>query len=333
MIMVKNKLQYIQISRFTTENGAVYNDIILSYQLFGKPLGTAPVVLVNHALTGNSEVCGPSGWWSSFIGKGQCVDTDNFTVLSFNIPGNGFEKGNALIENYTDFVARDIAKIFIQGLSELKIAELHAAIGGSLGGGIAWEMAALKPNLIKNLIPIAADWKASDWMIANCFLQDRILNNSSQPIEDARIHAMLCYRTPVSLKTKFQRTKHEEKGVFNTESWLSHHGEKLKARFQLSAYKLMNQLLKTVDITRGRGEFEEVAQTIQSTIHIVGIDTDLFFTIDEHWETYQELQKINAKVSYSEIRSKHGHDAFLIAYDQLKKSLQPIFQIQSKEVV
>ena len=58
-------------------------------------------------------------------------------------------------------------------------------------------------NLTDNLIPIACDWKSSDWIIANTFLQKRLLENSNNPIQDARIHAMLSYRTPFSICDKF----------------------------------------------------------------------------------------------------------------------------------
>ena len=96
---------------------------------------------------------------------------------------------------------------------------MFAVIGGSVGGGLAWELAALKPNLIEHLIPIASDWKSTDWIIANCFIQETILNNSDQPLEDARMHAMTLYRTPESLTSKFKRTK-RIKVSFNVESWL-----------------------------------------------------------------------------------------------------------------
>ncbi|HBU79910.1 MAG TPA: bifunctional aspartate kinase/homoserine dehydrogenase I, partial [Muricauda sp.] len=130
-------LQHLNIEQFTTQSG-VAQDLKLSYQVFGKPLHTAPIILVNHALTGNSNVAGKDGWWSDLIGEGKCIDTEKYTILSFNIPGNGFD--GFIIENYKDFVAGDIARIFLWGLKELEIDKLFAIIGGSLGGGIAWEM-------------------------------------------------------------------------------------------------------------------------------------------------------------------------------------------------
>ncbi|WP_046743783.1 alpha/beta fold hydrolase [Kordia zhangzhouensis] len=329
---MEEQLKHITISDFFTESGAYYPNLKLSYQLVGSEDAKAPIVLVNHALTGNSVVTGENGWWNNLIGEGKCIDTNDFKILSFDIPGNGFSKETGLIKRCHDFVARDIAKLFIRGLENLKIHKLFAAIGGSLGGGIAWEMAVLEPNLIKNVIPIASDWKSSDWLIANCFLQERILANSNNPIEDARIHAMLCYRTPFSLKVKFQRTKHREKKIFNTESWLIHHGKKLQQRYQLGAYKLMNQLLKTIDITRGRESFESVASKITGAIHMISINSDLFFSPEEDKESYERLKKIKHNVYHDEIQSIHGHDAFLIEYEQLNLILRNIFQVQKSSI-
>ena len=323
---LENKPTTITIQNFTTESGAFYASINLSYQLFGPALHTAPIILVNHALTGNSQVVGLKGWWNVLIGENRTIDTNQYTILAFNVPGNGFD--DTIIENYLDFTARDVAKLFIEGIKALQINQLYAIIGGSVGGGIAWEIAALEPKITRHLIPIATDWKSTDWLIANCFLQEQILNNSAKPIEDARIHAMLCYRTPESFKAKFDRTVNEQLEVFNIESWLNHHGDKLQKRFQLSAYKLMNQLLKTIDIARNRESFIAVASKIEADIHIIGINSDLFFTVNENKETYETLKKHKENVTFQEIDSIHGHDAFLIEYKQLDNLLKGVFKLE-----
>ena len=233
-------LKYIDISKFATKSGETI-DVSLSYQTFGVTLGSAPVILVNHALTGNSNVIGESGWWNDLIGDNKCLDTNYYTVLAFNIPGNGFDNINEnLIDNYRDFTAKDIAELFAIGLERLNINQLYAVIGGSVGGGIAWELAALRPNLIEHLIPIATDWKSTDWIIANCHIQDAILNNSSKPLEDARRHAMTLYRTPESLTQKFGRSK-KIHNLFNVESWLNYHGDNFSNRFHLFIYKFLHQ--------------------------------------------------------------------------------------------
>jgi aspartokinase/homoserine dehydrogenase 1 len=320
-------LQQLQIKDFYTISG-VTQDIQLSYQVFGKELHTAPIVMVNHALTGNSNITGPEGWWSTLIGDKKCIDTQKYTILAFNIPGNGHDK--FVIENYKDFVAGDMAAIFLVGLEQLGVNKLFAIIGGSLGGGIAWEMAVLRPNLTEHLIPVASDWKSTDWLIGNCQIQEQFLVNSKQPVHDARMHAMLCYRTPESFKERFKRSTNKELKVFNVESWLTHHGKKLQERFQLSAYKLMNQLLKTIDVTRDGEEKFIALQNSDTNIHIVGVDSDLFFTAKENKDTFKQIAQANSNVTYGEIQSLHGHDAFLIEFQQLEKLLDTVFNTNEK---
>lgn len=303
-------------------------EIKLSYQTFGLPLGAAPIILVNHALTGNSNVAGEDGWWKDLIGDSKVIDTKLYTVLAFNIPGNGYD--GFIIKNYKDFVARDVANIFLMGLEKLGISKVFATIGGSLGGGIAWEMAVNKPDFTEHLITVATDWKSTDWLIANCQIQEQFLLNSKNPVHDARMHAMLCYRTPESFKERFQRSKNEDLEIFNVESWLLHHGKKLQERFQLSAYKLMNQLLKTIDVTKGRSNDFNVLDNIKANIHIIGVDSDLFFTAEENRETHKQLALTKPNVTYNEIHSVHGHDAFLMEYEQLEKIIEGIFVPDSK---
>ena len=234
------EIRTISIKNFKTHSGAIYPKINLYYQQFGRQIGKAPIVLVNHSLTGDANLSGDEGWWTEIIGKGKIIDTDKYTILGFNIPGNGV-KGQ-IFNKPEDFHTGDIASLFLLGLSNLKIKKLYALIGGSIGGGIAWEMAAISKDITKFLIPVAADWKANDWIIANTFLQKRIIENSKQPLQDARIHAMLTYRTPQSFENRFGRTLNKEQGIFNIESWLIYHGEKLQKRFQLKAYIMMNHL-------------------------------------------------------------------------------------------
>ena len=318
-------IQKIVFHQFKLQNQRVQDKIILSYQLFGQKLGTGPVVLVNHALTGNSQVIGENGWWNSLIGEGKTIDTNHYTILAFNVPGNAYQDKENSISNYKDFAVADIATIFWKGIKSLQIDKLYAAIGGSLGGAIAWHMAIQEPKKISHLIPVATDWKSTDWLIANVLVQDSILNNSKKPIEDARMHAMLLYRTPQSLQFKFNREKQPDSDLFQIESWLLHHGDKLQKRFQLSAYKLMNHLLRTIHITKDKGNLEKAVEKVTSEIHIVAVDTDYFFTADENLKTYEELKKLGKNANWYQIESIHGHDAFLIEFEQLNKILKPIF--------
>ena len=252
-------------------------------------IGKAPVVLVNHSLTGDANLSGDKGWWTEIIGVRKVIDTKKYTVIGFNIPGNGV-KGQ-VFDTPEDFHMGDIASLFLQGLTSLKIKKLYALIGGSIGGGIAWEMAAISSDITEFLIPVAADWKSNDWIIANTFLQKRILQNSSQPLQDARIHAMLTYRTPQSFDSRFGRTLNKEQNIFNIESWLIYHGEKLEKRFQLKAYVMMNHLLSSINIERDGGIALNIIKTIKSKIHLIAIDSDLFFTPFEDQKTFNFARK------------------------------------------
>ena len=319
-----SKVKTISIINFTTASGSYYDKVELHYQHFGRNCINAPVVLINHSLTGDSNVAGSSGWWNEIVGPNLTIDTKTYAILAFNIPGNGVK--NYIIENYQDFHTGDIAEIFYKGLQLLGVEKLFALIGGSIGGGIAWEMAALYPSLTKNLIPVAADWKASDWIIANTFLQKRLLENSNDPIRDARIHAMLTYRTPASFSKRFNRTKNYEKNIYNVESWLIHHGDKLFKRFLLKAYKTMNHLLASVDITRNGESIEKVIKSIDSNIHLIAIDSDIFFTPEEDKKTFKIGLNLKKKIHYHELNSIHGHDAFLIENKAMSKILRKIFK-------
>ena len=313
---MKNELQHINLNNFTTQNGKVL-DIPLSYQLFGKELYSAPIVLINHALTGNSDVAGENGWWKSLVGDGKIIDTNRFTIISFNIPGNGFD--GFFIDNYEDFTAQDIASIFIEGLKKVKIEKLFALVGGSVGGSIGWEMLTLQNDLAEKFIPIATDFKTSDWLHSQCLVQKFLLESEEKPLEKARVHAMLCYRTPESLNSRFNREIDSEKQILKSHDWLNFHGNQLNERFSLKAYKLVNHLLMNIS-----GKENEL-ENINAEIHLVSVDSDLFYPAFEIKNTYQFLQNKNKNVQYHEINSIHGHDAFLMEYEQLNTILKPIF--------
>ncbi|MBC8397718.1 MAG: alpha/beta fold hydrolase [Flavobacteriales bacterium] len=320
---MEEELNHILLEDFETLSGSKIKKLQISYQVFGKKLGSAPVIVVNHALTGNSLVSGINGWWSDIIGFEKPIDTTKYSVLCFNIPGNGFNENN--FDFNLDLNLGDIALMFIKAIDKLKIGKLHAIIGGSIGGCLTWEMIALKNDLASIIIPVAADWKATDWLIANTFLQDRILKNSKDPVSDARIHAMTFYRTPKSLNTRFNRTKNLDKNMYNVESWLSHHGEKLRQRFSLESYLFMNKLLSSTDITRDGESLINKISKIKSSIHVISVDSDVFFLTDEDHETVSIAKKNNIDIKNHIIKSIHGHDAFLIETKQISDIFTKIF--------
>ncbi|HJR99635.1 MAG TPA: alpha/beta fold hydrolase [Flavobacterium sp.] len=314
-------LKKIDIVDFVLENEKRKNHIQLFYQVFGQPVGDAPIVLVNHALTGNSNVSGEKGWWKNVIDYGHIIDLNKYTVVAFNIPGNDFEIRNELSLDYKEVSTLDIAKLFWLGLEKIKIKSLYAIIGGSLGGGISWEMAVLYPSRIQKLVPIATHYFASDWVIANVGIQDDILNQSQNPVSVARKHAMLLYRTPESINQRFKNAK--EGNIYTVNDWLSYHGILLTDRFSLNAYKQMNYLLGTINIVKNGFNLNQFLDNAKLEIHAININSDLLFQND--LVEYESMQKNNKNFKHYIINSIHGHDAFLMEYQQLNEILKQIF--------
>lgn len=313
---MKTELQHINFL-YKTNSQKEYH-IPLSYQLFGKDLFSAPIILINHALTGNSNVSGEKGWWRQLIGESQVIDTNKYTILCFNIPGNGYD--DFFIDEYSDFTPSDIANIFLKGLEILNIKKLYAIIGGSLGGGIGWEMLVKNPNLAEIFIPIACDFKTHDWLHAQCLVQKFLLDQNDEPLQKARVHAMLCYRTPQSLNDRFQNIYNQDKQKLESEDWLSYHGKSLAERFSLKSYKLMNHLLMNINAD------EKSLNKINARMHMISVDTDLFFPASEIRMCFEKLKNEKKDVFYHEIKSIHGHDAFLMEYEQLNKIIKNIFE-------
>ena len=113
--------------------------------------------------------------------------------------------------------------------------------------------------------------------------------------------------------------------MFNVETWLRHHGEKLKRRFSLHSYLTVNHLLRSVNSERNGTSLAKTLTAAKTQFHLIGIDSDLFFTPNQIQTTYETLKTEGVAVSYAEIQSLHGHDAFLIEYEQMDQFLTPIF--------
>ena len=312
------EIQHITICDFETKGNKCFPKITQSYQVFGCPLHSAPIVLVHHALTGNSNVAHPdTGWWRTLIGPHKTINTLEYTVITFNILGNGYD--GVLLEDHHTFNAADIAQLQYLALQQLGIHQVHTIIGGSVGGGIAWEMVVSHPAFAQHLIPIASAWKSSNWIKGQTHVQESILAHSSHPLVDARMMAMLFYRTPASFDRKFSNP--ENPGVT---SWLDYHGKSLLERFDVQAYRTINHVLAHIDVTQ-HPSFTENIQKLGCTVIQVAIDSDIYFHKEANLQTKEILDAHGITNAYHEIKSIHGHDAFLIEYDQLAQILTPHF--------
>ncbi len=310
------------ILRYDTLSGVTYNNFKITYQIFGKPLHQAPIVLVHHALTGNSDVLSAEkGWWKEIVGENKLIDTNKYTVIAFDMPGNGYE--GYLIENYKDFCFEDMVNVMIISLKEIGVKKVFASIGGSIGGFIPWQIAVSEPDFVEYVIPVASHWQTNDWLLSYAYAQEQILENSKRPLFDARVMGMILYRTTKSLNAKFRRTK-AENGMFNVASWLKHHGDKLESRYNYHAYRAMNHLLFSIN-PAGNNSFEEIAKRIKAKVIQLAIDSDILFDTAETLKTKELLDQCGVYNEYHEIKSEHGHDGFLIENEQICNFLKPIF--------
>ncbi len=313
---MNKSLKRYTIDEFITHSGAKYNNLTISYQIFGRELNSSPIIILNHALTGNSNLLDKkNGWWRGLIGDEKLFDTSEYTILVFNFLGNGYD--GTFIEKYKDFNLKDVARTWMMTLESLKVNRVYAMIGGSLGGSLAWEFATLKSNFLEHLVPIATDKKPSNWLLAFTHAQESILLNSNQSLSDARKMAMLFYRNPNSIARKFENKKSEQ--IYPVESWLNFHGERLKDRYSLKSYLMMNHLMRTMDVG-----LEELKR-IDSKVTQIGVSSDFLYPKDEMLKTKLELDELNIENDYFEIKSFDGHDAFLIEQKQITKILTHLF--------
>ena len=305
---MKSTLSFITLTDFKTSLGERIS-LTLSYEVFGRSLADAPVVLINHALTGNSTLAGEMGWWNKVVHRGGPIDLDLYSVLCFNIPGNGYDEMDE--SSSFELTLSDIAGAFLEALSKLKIAHLRALIGGSIGGSLGWEILAQSPKLTDLFVPIACDYKTTDWLFSQCLIQKYLLSHPEYPLQKARAHAMLCYRTPESINARFQNRVSSESGARACQEWLEFHGNRLNERFSLNAYRMMNHLLTTINVKN------EAILQIEAKINLIAVDSDLFFPSKESRDCYNLLMANQREAEYHEIESVYGHDAFLIEYTQL----------------
>lgn len=326
MINYKDNFRYITIKAFECESGFTLDNLVVSYEVFGNQerLHTH-CVMICHALTSNSHVGPHEGWWEDMVGYGKCIDLDHYACICFNIPGNGMNDGEEHIEeNYKKFTTRDVARILGQCLDQLGIHTLHSIIGASLGGGFVWELIYMYPDRFRYAFPFVSHYKAPNWVRAQCYVQDQILNHShDHSLEIARSMAMMFYRSPSQFCSKFDGQKNLY-AQHSVEHYLEYQGQKLKERFTLPAYKMMNHLLASIDITRSR-EATEVFTRIKAEVIAVGIRTDVLFDPNEIKEGIYIAKSYGLNATYIEMDSVYGHDGFLIEYEKISNLLCPYF--------
>lgn len=348
--MSENIIQTKLSQSFVTESGFQFKQADVAFKTWGKLNDNRDnVVLICHALTGNTEA---DEWFPGLFADNGLINRDDHFVICINVPGSCYgsvgptsinpETGQPYQASFPEITIRDMVHFQQLVLDELEIKGIETVIGGSMGGMQALEFAVMDSR-IKSAIPIATGKSHTPWAIGISHVQrqaifndpkwnDGFYNTNSPPDQGlaiARMMAMITYRAPADYEQKFGRSLQPDSELYQVESYLNYQGKKLTKRFDANSYLTLTRAMDTHDIARGRKNYKDILGSIKIPVLIIGIDTDLLYPVNEQ----KELNKLIPGSSYAEVTSPHGHDAFLIEFEQLNKITKKFLQKQKAEVL
>ncbi|MGM0545808.1 MAG: homoserine O-acetyltransferase MetX [Bacteroidota bacterium] len=335
---------------FVTEDGATIPEPTVAYQTWGK-LNTNRdnVILVCHALTGNTSV---DEWFSGIFGPDKALDPSEYFIICPNVLGSCYgSSGPTSINPETekpyqaDFpkvTIRDIVRLQQQLLDELNIPKIELVIGGSMGGMQALEWC-IMDDRPRSAVLIGMGEKHRPWAIGISHTQRQAIYNDpnweggfysethppKKGLALARMIAMNSYRHPADFDQKFGRRLQDGQPHYEVESYLSYQGKKLVDRFDAVSYVRLTQAMDTHDIRRSRPKILETLAGLTIPIKVIGIDSDMLYPAEE----CHELTDLLPNGEYAEITSPHGHDAFLIEFDQLNPIVKSFQSKLSEQAV
>lgn len=323
---------------FALESGVELQDVVVEYRTWGRLNEKRDnAVLVCHALTGNADV---DDWWGGLLGPGMALDTERYFVVAANNLGSCYgttgpsstdpATGNRYGASFPAVTVRDAVRLQRALLDRIDVRGLEFVIGGSMGGMLVLEWA-FQGEFVRRLIPIGVGAAHSAWCVGWSEAQRQAIyadphwsggnydpaSPPEQGLAIARMIAMLSYRSRTSFEDRFGRNMMPaENGTappFAVESYLRYQGRKLVERFDALTYVRLTELMDSHDLARGRGTIEQaLAQITQPTL-VIGIDSDVLYPLEEQRALVDALPR----GELAELHSPHGHDAFLIEFDQL----------------
>lgn len=343
----------LDIGALTLERGTCLPDVRIAFETWGELDERGDnVVLVEHALTGDSHVSGEAvgahtspGWWNPMIGPGAPIDTDRWFVVSTNVlggcqgstgPSSAAPDGHAWGGRFPAITIRDQVQAEAAVLDRLGVGRLAAVVGGSMGGMRALEWAVTHPDRVERAMVFASTAAATADQIAWC--QAQLLAIRSDPhfaggdyygadrgpsagLGLARRIAHITYRTEAELGERFGRRPQSgedphganDRGRFAVESYLDHHAGKLAGRFDANSYLVLTEAMNSHDVGRGRGGVTAALAGVTARCTVASVDTDRLYPPRLSDELHEALPR-STRVG---ITSRYGHDGFLIETEQV----------------
>lgn len=350
--------EFVDIGDVELERGGVLPDVRIAYETWGR-LNEAGdnVILVEHALTGDSHVVGEAGdghaspgWWNALIGPDSPVDPEQWFVIASNVlggcqgstgPSSVAPDGQPWGSRFPYVTVRDQVAAERALLDRLGIDRLAAVVGGSMGGMRAIEWAVTYPDAVDRCIVLASTAYATADQIAWCQPQLLAIRHDPdyvggdyyatgrRPVTGlglARRIAHVTYRTETELADRFGRAaqlgedplRAGDRGRFAVESYLDHHAGKLARRFDANSYVVLTEAMNSHDVGRDRGGLEPALARVTADCTVVSVDTDRLYPP----RLADELHAALPVSTREHITSVFGHDGFLIEENQVGRIIR-----------
>ncbi len=358
------RLCSFSIGDLTLESGAVVPDVTLAVQTWGKLSPSKNnVVLVEHALTGDSHVTGPAnaehpspGWWNGMVGPGAPIDTDEWCVLATNVlggcrgttgPGSIAADGKVWGSRFPEISIRD------QVTAEVKLANLFgierfaSVVGGSMGGMRVLEWMVTEPDRVASALILAVGARATADQIGTQTTQIAAIRSDPDwqggdyhgtgrapytGMGIARRIAHLTYRTEFELDHRFENFAQDDEnpwdgGRYAVESYLEHQADKLINRFDPATYVLLTEAMNRHDVGRNRGGVQAALAATPVPCVVGGVDSDRLYPL----RTQQELADgLPGCAGLQVVHSRDGHDGFLTEATAVAKLLHETIALARK---
>ena len=332
--------------------GVSLGPFTLAYQTYGTlNKDRSNAVLLCHALTGDQFVVGPHpltgrpGWWELMVGPGKTFDTDRYFVICSNTLGGCMgTSGPKEINPATgrpwglDFpviTIRDMVRAQAMLLDHLGIEQLFCVSGGSMGGMQALQWVASYPERCYTAVPIACAAKHSAQNIAlnevgrQAIMADpdwregRYQEQGANPVGGlavARMAAHITYLSESALQRKFGRSLQDRSNVtygfdadFQVESYLRHQGQAFVERFDANSYLYITRAIDYFDLAADYdGVLANAFRGVETRFCVISFTSDWLYPTSENRAIVRALAAVAANVSFVEVVSDKGHDAFLL---------------------